>query len=244
MFERSLVESRGLVASKMQKWWALGSFAVQSALAALLIAIPMIRPEVLQLKAPAPQITVPDLKPVQIVQQAATNAVNAATAMALPTRAPVVENTRSFVFPLARPNGDSEPAPIGIGPMSMANGANPLASIVSIGTAPTGSGVTVRPRENRPVRVSTGVMNGMLLAPITPVYPAIAKAAGVQGEVVIDAVISKAGRVESLNVVIGPEMLRSAALDAVAHARYAPYRLNGEPVDVQTRITVVFRIGA
>jgi protein TonB len=56
-------------------------------------------------------------------------------------------------------------------------------------------------------------------------------------------VISKAGRVESLNVVSGPEMLRTAALDAVDRAQYAPYRLNGEPVEVQTRITVVFRLG-
>jgi protein TonB len=83
----------------------------------------------------------------------------------------------------------------------------------------------------------------MLLTPITPVYPPIAKAARVQGAVVIEAVISKAGRVESLHVASGPEMLRSAALDAVKAARYTPYRLSGEPVDVQTVITVVFRLG-
>jgi protein TonB len=99
-------------------------------------------------------------------------------------------------------------------------------------------------RNNRPVRVSQGVSKGMLLSPIRPVYPVIAKAAGVQGAVVIEAVISKAGHAESLNVVSGPPMLRNAALDAVRQARYAPYRLSGEPVDVQTVITVVFKLGA
>jgi protein TonB len=83
----------------------------------------------------------------------------------------------------------------------------------------------------------------MLLAPIRPVYPAIAKAAGVQGTVVVEAVISRKGTIESLRVVSGPPMLRSAAMDAIRAARYQPFRLNGEPTEVETRITVNFRMG-
>jgi protein TonB len=83
----------------------------------------------------------------------------------------------------------------------------------------------------------------MLLAPIRPVYPAIAKAAGVQGTVVVEAVISRQGTIESLRVVRGPEMLQRAALDAIREARYQPFRLNGEPTEVQTTITVNFRLG-
>jgi protein TonB len=83
----------------------------------------------------------------------------------------------------------------------------------------------------------------MLLAPIRPVYPVIAKAAGVQGTVVVEAVISRKGTIESLHVVSGPAMLQNAALDAIRQARYQPYRLNGEPTEVQTTITVNFRIG-
>jgi periplasmic protein TonB len=83
----------------------------------------------------------------------------------------------------------------------------------------------------------------MLLAPIRPVYPVIAKAAGVQGSVVVEAIISRTGTIESLRVVSGPEMLRGAAIDAIREARYRPYRLNGEPVDVETTITVNFRMG-
>jgi protein TonB len=87
------------------------------------------------------------------------------------------------------------------------------------------------------------VSEGLLLAPIRPVYPAIARAARVEGTVVVEAVISRVGRIESLRVVSGPEMLRRAALDAIQEARYRPYRLNGEAVDVETTITVNFRMG-
>jgi protein TonB len=84
----------------------------------------------------------------------------------------------------------------------------------------------------------------MLLTPIQPLYPAIAKATHTEGTVVMEAVISKAGRIESLRAVSGPQMLRGAALNAVQAARYQPYRLNGEPTEVQTTITVVFRLGS
>jgi protein TonB len=88
------------------------------------------------------------------------------------------------------------------------------------------------------------VTAGLLLAPIQPVYPVIARAAGVQGTVVLEAIVSKAGKIESLHVVSGPPLLRGAALDAVAVARYKPYLLNGEPTEVQATITVVFKLGS
>jgi periplasmic protein TonB len=91
--------------------------------------------------------------------------------------------------------------------------------------------------------VSTGVLQGMLIAPIRPVYPPIARAAGVSGTVVVEAVISRTGTIESLHVVSGPQMLQNAALEAIREARYEPYRLNGEVVEVETRITVNFRMG-
>jgi protein TonB len=84
----------------------------------------------------------------------------------------------------------------------------------------------------------------MLLTPIQPVYPAIAKVTRTEGSVVMEAVISKAGRIESLHVVSGPAMLRAAAMEAVQAARYEPFMLNGEATEVQTTITVVFRLGS
>jgi protein TonB len=94
------------------------------------------------------------------------------------------------------------------------------------------------------VKVSAGVAQGMLLTPFHPVYPRIAIAARVEGTVVVQAVISKTGAVESLHVTSGPAMLAGAALDAIRGARYAPYRLSGEPVDVETTIRVVFQLGS
>jgi periplasmic protein TonB len=84
----------------------------------------------------------------------------------------------------------------------------------------------------------------MLLTPIRPVYPAIAKAAHVEGRVVIEATISQTGAIESLHVVSGPAMLQSSAIEAIRAARYQPYRLNGQATAVQTTIIVNFRIGA
>jgi len=81
------------------------------------------------------------------------------------------------------------------------------------------------------------------MAPIRPVYPAIARAAHVEGAVVVEAVISRGGTIESLHVLSGPVMLQNAAMEAIRAARYRPYRLNGEAVEVQTTITVNFRMG-
>jgi protein TonB len=78
---------------------------------------------------------------------------------------------------------------------------------------------------------------------IQPIYPVIARAAHISGSVVVEAVISKAGTIESFHVVSGPEMLRAAALDAIRPARYRPFLLNGEPTEVQTTITVNFTMG-
>ena len=91
--------------------------------------------------------------------------------------------------------------------------------------------------------VSSGVLAGYLIAPIHPEYPSIAKAVHVEGTVVIDAIISRTGGIESAHVLSGPPMLQRAALDAVRQARYRPFLLNGQPTEVQTTITINFRMG-
>jgi protein TonB len=78
---------------------------------------------------------------------------------------------------------------------------------------------------------------------VLPVYPSIAKVAGVQGTVSLEATISKQGTIENLRVVSGPPMLQKAALDAVSAWRYRPFLLNGEPVAVETTVNVVFNLG-
>jgi protein TonB len=83
----------------------------------------------------------------------------------------------------------------------------------------------------------------MLLQKTVPLYPPIAKAARVSGTVVLQATISKAGTIENLHVISGPAMLQQSAMDAVKSWRYRPYLLNGDPVEVETTVNVVFTLG-
>lgn len=82
----------------------------------------------------------------------------------------------------------------------------------------------------------------MILSRLDPVYPAIAKAARIEGTVVLRAIISRDGSIQNLQVVSGPPLLAPAAVDAVRQWRYRPYLLNGEPVEVETTVQVIFQI--
>jgi TonB family protein len=97
--------------------------------------------------------------------------------------------------------------------------------------------------QNTPARISGGVMAGNIVSKTQPVYPADAKKAGIQGSVVLHAVIGKDGTVEDLTVISGPPELATSALDAVSKWVYKPYLLNGEPVEVETTITVNYSFG-
>ncbi len=94
----------------------------------------------------------------------------------------------------------------------------------------------------RRVPVSTGVAQGYLIRRVDPSYPRLAVLAGVQGSVVLAAVISRDGRVEKLRVHSGHPMLVEAALQAVQQWRYRPYYLNGDPVEVETQVIVNFTL--
>jgi protein TonB len=87
---------------------------------------------------------------------------------------------------------------------------------------------------------SSTMMQGYLVHRVEPVYPPLAKAARIQGPVHLQAVISKQGAIENLQVLSGHPMLAGAAVDAVRQWRYRPYILNGEAVEVETDIVVNF----
>ena len=92
------------------------------------------------------------------------------------------------------------------------------------------------------LRISS-IEPGMILRRVEPTYPAAAKLARVQGEVVLQAQIGTDGTVEGLRVVNGHPMLAPAALAAVEQWLFRPYRLNGAPIAVEARITVRFVLG-
>jgi TonB family protein len=94
------------------------------------------------------------------------------------------------------------------------------------------------------VVLDSDAAQNLLLTKTYPVYPPIAKAAGVSGTVVLKATISKTGAVENVTPVSGPPMLIQAAVIAVKSRRYQPYLVNNEPVEVETTVNVVFTLGA
>ena len=98
------------------------------------------------------------------------------------------------------------------------------------------------PAVQGPVSVAGGVMAGMQQQVIPPLYPAEAKADKKEGTVILHAIIGKDGSIKDLRVISGPEMFRDSAVRAVQQWKYKPYRLMGQPVDVDTTITVNFRL--
>ena len=94
------------------------------------------------------------------------------------------------------------------------------------------------------IRISGGVTKGLLIHRVEPVYPPLARAARVQGDVVLNAIIDGNGQIQNLQLVSGHPMLVPAAIAAVRQWRYKPYLLNGQPVEVETTITVIFTLSS
>jgi protein TonB len=240
MFEDSLMESSGEIRTRSRRY-AVGSFLAQSALVGVLVLIPYLYPLALPkqslnllLTAPPPPPAPPSLPQHMAETTQAARTVTLLNAVAAPRVIP--QHPVQVVDAPGLPDS-------GITAFHAANQGNgALDGLFGPNTLPTPHVVPEKPRG--PVHISTGVAAGMLLAPIRPVYPQIAMAAHLQGTVVIAATISKTGTIENLRVLDGPPMLRQAALDAMERARYAPYKLNGEPVEVETTIRVVFTLGS
>ncbi|HTV82683.1 MAG TPA: M56 family metallopeptidase [Acidobacteriaceae bacterium] len=130
-----------------------------------------------------------------------------------------------------------------------------LAACVALGLATCGSALALglhpgaspaaaaAPSKAEPTPVSSRVTAGNRIGGPMPVYPEAAKKAHIQGEVILQAVISRKGNVEHVDVVSGPQELQKSALDAVHTWKYRPYRLKGKRVAVTTTIHVVYTLG-
>jgi TonB family protein len=126
--------------------------------------------------------------------------------------------------------------------LGMATCASALALRMDVASPVVASSGMAADGSNRPAHVSGAVMAGQVLTKVPPVYPQDAKDAKITGAVVLQAVIGKDGVIENLQVVSGPEKLRTSSLDAVRQWTYKPYLLNGEPTEVQTTITVNYSL--
>lgn len=243
MFEDSLVESAALLRTH-NRWPALLSTAAQLCAAALIVALPLLHPEVLPMPhilraslAP-PRPPAPPPPPVHLQPRPAAAATSA------PAASSPVPNTQ-LIRDLLHPSGPPVEAPalpvIDLGNRNASlppgiNSAAPSAPHVTVGPAATPA--------SKPLNISRGVSAGHLIAPIRPEYPQMARITHTEGTVVIEAIISRTGTIESARIISGPPMLHEAALAAVREARYHPFLLNGQPTEVQTTVTIVFRMSS
>jgi TonB family protein len=96
--------------------------------------------------------------------------------------------------------------------------------------------------EKPQLKVPPDAMRRRIRHEVMPEYPESARQAGVQGTVVLDAIVNAEGAVTQIKVVSGPETLSHAAMDAVRWWRYEPYFVNGQPATVETTVAVDFRL--
>lgn len=218
----------------------LTSFGLQALVVGVLLVAPLLRPAGLpsfrQLSTPVsigqPLGEAPAVR-TRASGRPATPANVADNVLRLPTQIPHgVQPGSDDATPEVGPPGPYIPGP-GTGspagvPYSLGPGTRPI-----MPAAP--------PAVVHQVRISH-MSEGDLVRRVLPVYPPLARSARIQGQVVLQAVISKEGIIENLRVVAGHPMLVPAAIDAVSQWRYRPYVLNNDPVEVETQITVNFSL--
>ncbi len=246
MFEDSLLESGGRLRSKRKAWTTALSLAIQVFAIGIMILIPLIYTEALpkqQLMTflvapppppppPPPPAAVP-IKAVKMIQSEMLNG-QLRTPTKIPEKVAMIKE-EDTPPPSASMGGVVGGVPGGV-PGGQMGGV--IGGIIS--STPVAVPKVATPQR---VRVSSGVQAGNLINKVQPVYPQIAKNARIQGQVILQAVISKTGVVENLRAVSGHPMLIPAAVEAVKQWRYKPYFLNGEPVEVETTIQVNFTLG-
>ena len=167
-----------------------------------------------------------------VIRIAANIAASPAPETKEPNSAPIhVKTTRAKTTAQGEESAPPLPSPLAV---ASANDHN-LSGLMA-----TASSSVPRP-SLATVRISQGVSQGLLIKRVQPKYPPAALAVRAQGAVQIEATINKEGSVTNLKVLSGDPVLARAALEAVRQWRYKPYYLDGDPVEIQTQITVNFK---
>jgi len=235
MFETATFESMGTIHTRSRSWM-IATFGFNTSILAALIAIPLMYPSALPKMVNTLLLETPpaveDTKPVVRQAPAAARTTEMFENRIL---APPSIPTHIWTPNVPEPPGSTTAGSLAGDPVAFPGiGCDPL----NCGTAHT----EVRPVMQAKPRISIGVMDGMLIYKVVPVYPTIPRAIRLEGTVELQATISRNGTIENLHVVSGPAMLQQAAIDAVRQWRYRPYLLNGEPVEVETTINVEFKL--
>jgi periplasmic protein TonB len=218
-------------------WTTLLSFTLQAMAVATLFALPIMHTLGVPSLLSPPRLRVPLALP-RVAQRQAQ----------VPTRSRWVSIVpgHALFTPRHIPNGISPPAASDVQPPSLntaTSGSSGLPSSSDGIFGSTGELFPViiphplAPAHHPPV---SRMMEGNLIHRVEPSYPTLAKQARIQGSVLLRATIGKDGSIENLHLLSGHPMLAQAAVEAVRQWRYRPYFLNGEPVEVETQVTVNF----
>src|SRR5256714_3741964 len=243
MFEDSLIESGGRLKTKRGAT-TLFSFVLQMILLGVLILIPLLYTEALPktqlmtfLVAPPPPPPPPPPAAATSIKVGKIQSEIVNGQLRTPTKIP--QKIQMIKEEEAPPPMNSMAGVVGGVPGGVPGGqmGGVIGGIIS--STPVAVPKAATPQR---VRVSQGVTQGLLIRKIQPNYPPLARQARIQGSVLLQAVISKEGAIENLRLISGHPMLAPAALEAVKQWRYKPYILNGEPVEVETQITVNFTL--
>jgi protein TonB len=233
MFDQLVVSSAQ--ANRTNKPWTVAlSAIIQFVIIGILILIPLIYTEALPkgmlstflvAPAPPPPPPPPPAAPVKVVRPRIIQPQRMVAPTVIPKKIAIIKE--------AAPDVSMGQASVGV-----VGGTGPLGGVGPVIAPPPPKPVT-------PARIRVGgnVQAASLVRKVQPIYPQIARTAHVSGTVVLHAIIAKDGTIQELQYVSGPPLLMRAAMDAVREWRYKPTLLNGEPVEVDTTISVVFSLG-
>jgi periplasmic protein TonB len=241
MFEE-LVVSSATDKKTNKPWTVFVSMAVQVLFLAILILIPLIYTEALPktlmssilLAPPPPPPPPPPPAAVQVIRKPVAHLMDAGklvTPKAIPKDLKVIKE-------------EAEPPDMGGMAGGVPGGVAGGSSGGVLGGIIGGAGNAPPPPKVTPKRVTVGgnVQAARLVNRVQPLYPPLARQTRISGTVKLHAIIGKNGAVEQLQVVSGHPLLVQSALDAVRQWRYQPTLLNGDPVEVDTEIDVIFSL--
>lgn len=223
--------------SARRGWSTLASFGFQAMAVSLLLLTPLIwiqgPPKLRWFESPQILMPPPAAAPPASGERRSTPSTNlSGTHFVEPPTIPTTIAILNEQPVASAPDIDRGAVPGGINTGRRGGGVwNSMGNSVEMASPP--------PPPTRPLRISD-LGEGSLIYRVQPAYPPMARQARIQGPVELRAIISKTGMIEHLTVKSGAPLLVRAAMDAVRQWRYRPYLLNGEPIEVETEITVNF----
>jgi protein TonB len=244
MFEEMVVSSPNPKKTN-KRWTVVVSMVFQVAFLSILILIPLIYTEALPKTMMATMLTAPPPPPppppppapAQIVRVKPQAHLMDAGKLVAPK---VIPKDVKIIKEEAEPDMSSVGMTGGV-PGGVAGGSmgGVLGGVIGgMGGAPP----PPKPKLTGPLKVGGNVQAARILNRVQPLYPPLARQTRISGTVRLHAIISKDGSIQQLEVISGHPLLQQAALDAVRQWRYQPTLLNGEPVEVDTTIDVIFSL--